>query len=116
MDLGNRIQLLRKENNLTQAALAKQIEISLPQLVRYETKGVQPTADTLRRLADVFGTTIDFLVNGDTNEKATASLKDSELLSQFKQVEALADNDKSVVKLLIDAFLAKKQIQQIVAH
>ncbi len=115
IDLGNRIQQIRKELGMTQGQLSTQINISMTQLVRYENKGVQPPADVLKKLSNVFGTSIDFLVNGDTNEKAKASLKDNDLLMQFKQVENLDDEDKSVVKRLIDAFIAKKQIQKIVA-
>jgi len=111
--LGNRIQQLRKEKGMTQTVLAKQINISLPQLVRYETKDVQPTAETLKLLANVFGVSIDFLVNGDTDEKAENTLNDSKLLQQFKAVEKMSKDDKSVVLKLIDAFITKKQIQHL---
>ena len=115
ISIGKQIQELRKTNSLNQSQLADKIGVSLTQLQRYENKGVQPPADVLKKLSNVFGTSIDFLVNGDTNEKAKASLKDNDLLVQFKQVENLDDEDKSVVKRLIDAFIAKKQIQKIVA-
>ena len=38
--------------------------------------------------------------------------KDFELL-QFQAVEQFADDDKTVVKKLIDAFIVKKQLQQM---
>ena len=57
------------------------------------------------------GTTIDFLISGDKDEKIKASLKDAELLQQFKAVEQFNDDDKTVVKKLIDAFIVKKQLQ-----
>lgn len=113
--LGSRIQQLRKDGGMTQSQLSSRIGISMTQLVRYENKSVQPTADTLKKLSDVFGTSIDFLVNGNTDEKAAASLKDNDLLVQFQEVEKLNEDDKIVIKKLIDAFLAKKQIQKIVA-
>ena len=50
---------------------------------------------------------------GDKDEKVKASLKDAELLQQFKAVEQFTDDDKSVVKKLIDAFIVKKQLQQM---
>lgn len=111
--LGNRIQQLRKEKNLTQTALSKLINISLPQLVRYETKEVQPTADTLKHLSNVFGVSIDFLVNGNLDEKAESTLSNSKLLQHFKAVEKMNNEDKSVVLRLIDAFITKKHIQQL---
>jgi len=115
MTLGKRIQQLRKGKGLTQGQLADQIQISVPQLVRYETKDVQPPADVLNRLADTLAVSIDFLVNGDTGQKAQALLKDSKLLAQFKELEQMNDADKNIVTQLIDAFIAKKQIKKIVS-
>lgn len=111
-NLGGRIQTLRKKLKLTQAQLANQIEVSSTQLVRYENKDVQPPADVLKRLADLFNVSIDFLVNGDTDEKANQSLQDNDLLMQFRKVEKLNDDDKSTVKKLLEAFLFKSTIQQ----
>jgi transcriptional regulator with XRE-family HTH domain len=112
-ELGQRIQVLRKAKNWSQGELAKQIKISYPQMSRYEIKGVQPPANVLQRLAEALDTTVDYLISGDKTEKAKASLKDAELLQQFRQVEQLSDKDKSVIKTLIDAFLTKRQIQQL---
>jgi len=111
MDLGERLQELRKANNLTQAKLAKEINISLPQLVRYETKGVQPTAETLKKMAEVFNVSIDFIVNGDLDNKANNSIKDQELLNQFLKVEKLSDEKKSLIKEFLGAFLFKTNVQ-----
>ena len=74
-------------------------------------KGVQPPANIINKLADALGTSIDFLISGDKDEKVKASLKDAELLQQFKAVEQFTDDDKNVVKKLIDAFIVKKQLQ-----
>jgi transcriptional regulator with XRE-family HTH domain len=75
--LSERIQDLRKQKALTQAELAKKAGVSLTQMARYETKGIQPPADVLSKLAAIFGTTVDFLVNGATEDKAKAQLKDT---------------------------------------
>jgi len=50
-------------------------------MARYEIKNIYPPADVLKNLTDVFGTTIDFLVMGDNESKAQASLKDAELIN-----------------------------------
>ncbi|MDR3711304.1 MAG: hypothetical protein P4L51_00690 [Puia sp.] len=52
-------------------------------------------------------------MSGDKDEKAKASLKDAELLQQFKAVEQFTDEDKTVIKKLIDTFIVKKQLQQM---
>ena len=112
--LGERIQDLRKQKGLTQESLAKKAGISLTQMARYETKGIQPPADVLMKLAAIFGTTVDYMVNGATEDKAKAQLKDAELLQQFKEVEQLNEKDKGCIKTLIEAFLMRKQLQEIV--
>jgi transcriptional regulator with XRE-family HTH domain len=111
-DLGKRIQELRKQAGLSQTELASKIGVSYPQMSRYEVKGVQPPADVLKRLADVLNTSVDYLVSGNTEEKAKATLKDSKLLSLFKSVESMNDEDKNVVTKLISAFIFQKETQQ----
>ena len=113
--LGDRITELRKAKGWSQGELAKKIRLSYTQMSRYEIKGVQPPANTLKKLADILDTTVDYLISGDKDEKAKASLKDAELLQQFKAVEQFTDDDKTVIKKLIDAFITKKQLQQL-AH
>lgn len=113
MTLGERIQQLRKEKRLTQAGLASNIGVSVAQLTRYETQGVLPNADGLKRMAMVFGITIDFLVNGTAQQKANDAILDAKLIALFKQVELLNPDDKIVVSKLIEAFTMKKQLEQM---
>lgn len=91
-------------------------KISHPKIVRYETKGIQPTADVLARMADVFDVSIDYLVNGDKSEKAITTLKDTKLLSMFKAVEQMNEKDKGIVSELIDAFIFQREMQQRLVH
>ena len=113
MTLGQRIQELRKKSSLSQSELATKIDISYPQMSRYEIKGVQPPADVLKRLANVFGVSIDFIVNGSLEQKAENSLDDNELLQQFKEVEQMNEDDRNTIKKLIDAFITKRKIQKL---
>jgi transcriptional regulator with XRE-family HTH domain len=115
ISVGIQIQKLRKDSNLNQSQLAEKIGVSLTQLQRYENKGVQPPADILKKLADAFNTSIDFLVYGDSEQKAQQSIKDNELLSQFKAVEQLDSKDKSTIKDIIDAFIKRSKLNQIAA-
>ncbi|NJO89065.1 MAG: helix-turn-helix transcriptional regulator [Chloroflexia bacterium] len=111
--LGERIKSLRKEKGLSQSGLAEKAGISYAQLSRYEIKGSQPPAEVLKKLADALDTSVDFLIYGDTDEKAKASLKDAELLQQFKAVEQLNDDDRSTIKKVISAFITQAKLRQI---
>lgn len=81
--------------------LAEKVGVSHTQMTRYEIKGVQPPADVLKNLADIFNTSIDYLVRGDKTEQAQESLKDAELLQQFKKLDQLPEDEKkSILKVL----------------
>lgn len=114
-DLGKRIQHLRKGFNLSQTGLADKVGISYAQIGRYETKGAQPPAEILKRLSDILDTTVDFLINGNLEEKARATLKDSEVLRQFKAVDTLPDNDKNALLRVISGFIRDCRTKQAYA-
>ncbi len=111
--LGDRIKIRRNELGLSQSELADKVGISYAQIGRYETKDVQPPAKTLTTIADVLGVSPDFLLYGSTDEKAKARLSDPELINQFKAIEDMEEEDRNVVKKLIDAFITKKQVQKL---
>ena len=103
--LGNRIQELRKASNISQLNMAKEIGISKAQLSRYENQGIQPPADILNKIAMILNTSVDYLINGNTDEKAKATLKNADLLKQFREVEELPEDEQKVVVKFIGAYL-----------
>lgn len=103
--LGQWIVAKRKELGLSQTELANKIEVSYPPISRYEIKDALPQAETLKKLADVLDKTVDFLFNGATEEKAKATLKDTELLCQFKEIEQLPENSKKTILEVIERFV-----------
>lgn len=112
--LGDRIKQRRKELGLSQSGLADKVGISYAQIGRYETKDAQPPAKTLTAIADALNVSPDFLIYGNVDEKAKAKLTDPELINQFKAIEEMDEDDRNVVKKLIDAFITKKRVQKLV--
>jgi transcriptional regulator with XRE-family HTH domain len=82
-DLGTRIQELRKNSKLSQTDLADKIGISKSLMIRYENKGVQPPADILSKLANIFSTSFDFLMNLIADNLANNTLSDKELIKNY---------------------------------
>jgi transcriptional regulator with XRE-family HTH domain len=107
MDFHQRLKQLRTEKGLSKGDLATLVGVHYSQIGRYEEKGATPSAD------NTLGVSSDFLMSGSSDDLADSSLTDKELLNQFKAIEKMQDNDKSVVKTLIDAFITKKKIQQL---
>jgi transcriptional regulator with XRE-family HTH domain len=106
-----RLRELRKQKNLSQTELGQLAGLHYTHVGRFERGTSRPSGDTLKRVADALGVTSDYLLDGATNEAAKARFEDRELLKQFQEVEQLPDEDKNVVKKLLDAFLTKKQLQ-----
>ena len=114
MGFGQRLRTARTARGLTQADLAAAAGVHHAQIGRYENKGAVPAADVLARLADALATSGDFLMTGTADEHAAAHLTDRDLLDQFRQVETLPAEDRSVIKSLIDAYLTKQQLRRLV--
>lgn len=108
-----RLRELRRQRNLSQTELGGQVDLHHTHISRYERGVSRPSADALRRLAEVLGVTTDYLMEGASDEAAKARFEDRELMRQFQEVEQLAEEDKEVVKKLLDAFLTKKQLQSL---
>jgi transcriptional regulator with XRE-family HTH domain len=108
-----RLRDLRKQKNLSQTELGQLAELHYTHIGRFERGSSRPSGDTLKRLADALGVTSDYLLDGAADETAKARFEDRELLKQFQEVERLPDEDKNVVKKLLDAFLTKKQLQAL---
>ena len=108
-----RLEALRKQQRLSQTELGEKIGIHFTHISRYERGLTVPAADTLRRLADALGVSVDYLMNGTAQEAARAHFEDRELLLQFQEIEKLDDDDKQVVKKFLDAFLCKKKLQEL---
>jgi len=114
MEFSNRLKKARLEKNLSKSDLADKIGVHYSQIGRYEEKGALPSADVLANLANVLEVSSDFLMNGTSDDLANNTLTDKELLNQFKSIEKMNDTDKNVIKILIDAFITKAKIKQLV--
>lgn len=62
--LGARIAALRRNAGLSQAELAKRLQVSASAIGMYEQGRREPAADTLVALADTFHVSVDYLLTG----------------------------------------------------
>lgn len=58
----NRIQILRKENNLTQQDLAEKLGVSNKSISKYERGEREPDFNTLKKLSNIFNVSIDYIL------------------------------------------------------
>ena len=68
MEFHEKILLLRQEKGITQAAVAEAIGVTLRQYYRFERGEQKPGFDNLRKLADFFDVSADYLL-GRTDQR-----------------------------------------------
>lgn len=75
-----KLKELRKENGLTQTEFARVFNISAGTIGNWESGTRTPDTDMLKRIADFFNTSIDYLLGRDDNRFSFAGsqLKDEE--------------------------------------
>jgi transcriptional regulator with XRE-family HTH domain len=102
MAIGDKILQLRKEKGWSQQQLAKMIGTSGPIIGRYERNEMMPSVEVAKKLADVFGTKLDYLV--DDADRMT-DIKDKAMLDRLKEIESLDQEERKTVVHVIDSLL-----------
>lgn len=62
------LKILRKQHNLKQIDMAKIFNISKSTYSTYETGAYEPNIDLLKKIADYFGCSIDYLVGRESED------------------------------------------------
>ena len=109
----DRLRELRKKMKLSQTELGKLIGLHYINIGRYERGLAKPPTEKLKKLAEVLGVTADYLLEGKIDEVARAKLEDKDLLQLFKDIESFQEEDKKIIKRLIEAFVSMKKIQKL---
>ena len=107
MDFPERLATLRNERGMTQGTLAEHVGIHVSQLRRYEAGSSSPTLDVLRKLAVALSVSADTLVF-DENERGP----DEDLRLQFEATTRLTDDEKHVVKAVIESILLSHEAKR----
>ena len=111
MTVGQKIQKLRKNANLSQEDLAEKLLVSRQTVSLWETDQTLPTIDNLRLLKEIFHVSIDeLLCEEEKNELEEGTASDAEEKDEFEYSFTLTDDEriKKINKGLMFAFLEKK--------
>ena len=109
---GARVKQLRKDRSWSQKQLASQLGIRFQLLNKYEGGQHIPPVETLIKLADVLSTTVDYLLTGNPQQEHPNV--DETLFRRFQVLERFNDEDKQTVIKVIDALIAKHQVEHAI--
>lgn len=111
MALGEKLKKLRKEKGWSQQEVSSRLGVHQKHLSRYENNASKPSLDMLRKLGEIFNVSVDFLI--DEGASAEPAIRDKELQTYFEKVDNLDEENKKVIKAVIDAILVKTEVKRI---
>lgn len=114
-NFAQRLKELRTKRNLTQTRLAELMGISPRVYSRWETGDVTPHFDTIVRLADTLGVTLDELA-GRKNVTAEAKIRNPELNRLYGKVDQLSDEDQKALVIVLDSLVKRSRVSKVMAE
>ncbi|WP_415840561.1 helix-turn-helix domain-containing protein [Roseateles saccharophilus] len=106
-----RLIQIRRQALMTQQALADAAGVHVNQIKRYEAGNAQPTLEALVGLARALHVSLDQLVFGETERGPSDDLR-----LQFEAVSHMADEDRRIVKALLEGMIVKYQTKEMVGN
>lgn len=100
--IGMRVKEVRKQNRITQAQLAEMTSLSLSYISHIETAQKKASLESLVRIADALGITVDELLNGNQLNNPTEYQTDIDLV--------IADCTQPEKRLMYEIIQATKTI------
>lgn len=85
-NIGSRIKMLRKQHGVTMDELAKFLNISTPNISRYEQGRYNPSSDTIIALSQFFNVSADWLLTGFTSSGIELSNDEIKLIKTYRNM------------------------------
>ena len=108
------LKRLRKEYGISQQRLADAINVSQPSINKYENHNIEPEIEILKRMADYFNTSIDYIVGHTTVRRKIEYVEpyqlnafEADMITRFR---SLTDDEKQCIDLTIRTFLKRSGI------
>lgn len=111
MNFPKRLVTTRKTQGFTQQTLADAVGMHVNQIKKYEAGTAQPTLSALIKLAQTLHVSLDALVF-EEGERGP----DEDLRLQFEAVSRMPEEEKKIIKALLEGMIMKHQTKQMVSN
>ncbi|MBC8570757.1 helix-turn-helix domain-containing protein [Zongyangia hominis] len=98
-DFGYRLRALRESKNLTQAQVARRLNLSKTTISGYENNVKTPSLDVLMQLSILYGVSSDYILG----------LEDRDMLL----IDGLTDRQQEILRILLTEFRTSNQLRNI---
>lgn len=113
MDMGNRIAELRSNAHMSQFQLAKVLGIGTSTLGMYETNKRKPSPKVLKRIADYFNVSTDYLLgrrNPDTETPDKPLTKNQKLVAYSIDPDISDEERRDIIEMVKIAMKNRRRV------
>ena len=114
-NFAQRLKELRTAGRLTQTRLAELLAISPRVYSRWETGDVTLHFDTIVRLAEILGVSLDEIA-GRKDISSEAAIKNPELNRLCRKVDQLSDEDQQALVIVLDSLVKRSRVGKVMAE
>ncbi len=114
-NFAQQLKELRTTRRLTRNRLAKLLNVKPRVYSRWETGDAIPHFDTIVRLADILGVTLDEMA-GRSDAPPQAVIRNLELNRLYKKVDQLSDEDQKALLVVLDSLVKRSRVDQVMAE
>jgi transcriptional regulator with XRE-family HTH domain len=114
-NFAQRLRELRTARKLTQTRLAELLAVSPRVYSRWETGDVTPHFDTIVRLADTLGVSLDELA-GRKDVSSETIIKNPELNRLYRKVDQLPDEDQKALVVVLDSLVKRSRVSKVMTE
>lgn len=107
--LGKRLFELRKTRGWAQPEVGKKIGTSGAIVGRYERGEMTPSIEVVKKFAEAFGVTLDYLV---AEGAQPSTLQDAKMLQRLKAIESLSADERDKLLYVVDGLLRDAQARR----
>ncbi len=106
MSLGKRLKYEREDRNWSQKFVAEKLGITNTVLSNYERDYRDPDTENLRKIAELYDVSVDYLLGLTNNRNAYNNVKET---TECEEYESLTDEEKDYLKLQLEIFRKIKE-------
>nr|DAG57120.1 MAG TPA: Repressor protein CI [Caudoviricetes sp.] len=112
--LSQKLKELRLNKKLSQVALSEKLGISNGLYNKYEKKDIRPPYETLQKLAEIYGVSIDYILGNDVAPNTPTPAPTDNTITEERlrvlgidtdKLENLTDEQLSVIRTTLSALL-----------
>ncbi len=111
MSLASNIKSLREQKGLLQKQVASEIGLGISHYNKIENGQREASVKILQKLAKLYGTTIDQIVNLEGDLPKEITIEDKTTIEQMRLISELDEKDKNIIFGIIETMLTKKKFK-----